>query len=94
MTETLTPFLPEPALAAAVFESGAAGAPYVKYKRTAFLQPGAAPVAFSLALVEVRLEAGFVVTIGAAVVGVAVAVKLMSEPWVVPAALVASSRKW
>ena len=34
-----------------VFESGAAGAPYVKYKRAAFLQPGEAPVAFSLALV-------------------------------------------
>ena len=34
-----------------IFESGAAGAPYVKYKRAAFLQPGEAPVAFSLALV-------------------------------------------
>ena len=34
-----------------IFESGAAGAPYVKYKRTAFLQPGETPVAFSLALV-------------------------------------------
>jgi 3-hydroxyisobutyrate dehydrogenase/2-hydroxy-3-oxopropionate reductase len=34
-----------------IFESGAAGAPYVKYKRAAFLQPGDAPVAFSLALV-------------------------------------------
>lgn len=34
-----------------VFESGAAGAPYVKYKRAAFLQPGEVPVAFSLALV-------------------------------------------
>jgi 3-hydroxyisobutyrate dehydrogenase-like beta-hydroxyacid dehydrogenase len=34
-----------------VFESGAAGAPYVKYKRAAFLEPGEHPVAFSLALV-------------------------------------------
>ena len=34
-----------------VFESGAGGAPYVKYKRAAFLQPGEVPVAFSLALV-------------------------------------------
>jgi 3-hydroxyisobutyrate dehydrogenase-like beta-hydroxyacid dehydrogenase len=33
-----------------VFEAGAAGAPYVKYKREAFLQPGEVPVAFSLAL--------------------------------------------
>jgi 3-hydroxyisobutyrate dehydrogenase len=34
-----------------IFESGAAGAPYVKYKRSAFLQPGEVPVAFSLTLV-------------------------------------------
>src|SRR5215213_3954098 len=34
-----------------VFEAGAAGAPYVKYKRAAFLSPGKVPVAFSLALV-------------------------------------------
>jgi 3-hydroxyisobutyrate dehydrogenase-like beta-hydroxyacid dehydrogenase len=34
-----------------IFESGAAAAPYVKYKRAAFLQPGEVPVAFSLALV-------------------------------------------
>jgi 3-hydroxyisobutyrate dehydrogenase-like beta-hydroxyacid dehydrogenase len=34
-----------------IFEAGAAGAPYVKYKREAFLRPGEAPVAFSLALV-------------------------------------------
>jgi 3-hydroxyisobutyrate dehydrogenase-like beta-hydroxyacid dehydrogenase len=34
-----------------IFEAGAAGAPYVKYKRAAFLQPGEAPVAFSLDLV-------------------------------------------
>jgi 3-hydroxyisobutyrate dehydrogenase-like beta-hydroxyacid dehydrogenase len=33
-----------------VFEASAAGAPYVKYKREAFLQPGEVPVAFSLAL--------------------------------------------
>jgi 3-hydroxyisobutyrate dehydrogenase-like beta-hydroxyacid dehydrogenase len=34
-----------------IFEAGAAGAPYVKYKRAAFLQPGEVPVAFSLSLV-------------------------------------------
>jgi 3-hydroxyisobutyrate dehydrogenase-like beta-hydroxyacid dehydrogenase len=34
-----------------IFESGAAGAPYVKYKREAFLRPGQVPVAFSLELV-------------------------------------------
>ena len=34
-----------------VFEAGAAAAPYVKYKREAFLRPGKVPVAFSLALV-------------------------------------------
>jgi 3-hydroxyisobutyrate dehydrogenase-like beta-hydroxyacid dehydrogenase len=34
-----------------IFEAGAAGAPYVKYKRAAFLEPGEHPVAFSLALV-------------------------------------------
>ena len=34
-----------------VFEASAAGAPYVKYKREAFLRPGEIPVAFSLALV-------------------------------------------
>ena len=34
-----------------IFEAGAAGAPYVKYKRAAFLRPGEVPVAFSLELV-------------------------------------------
>jgi len=34
-----------------IFEAGAAGAPYVKYKRETFLRPGELPVAFSLALV-------------------------------------------
>ena len=34
-----------------IFEAGAAGAPYLKYKRAAFLQPGEIPVAFSLSLV-------------------------------------------
>jgi 3-hydroxyisobutyrate dehydrogenase-like beta-hydroxyacid dehydrogenase len=34
-----------------VFEASAAGAPYVKYKRAAFLQPGEVPVAFDLDLV-------------------------------------------
>jgi 3-hydroxyisobutyrate dehydrogenase-like beta-hydroxyacid dehydrogenase len=34
-----------------IFEAGAAGAPYVKYKREAFLRPGEVPVAFGLDLV-------------------------------------------
>jgi 3-hydroxyisobutyrate dehydrogenase-like beta-hydroxyacid dehydrogenase len=34
-----------------IFEAGAAGAPYVKYKREAFLNPGEVAVAFSLELV-------------------------------------------
>jgi 3-hydroxyisobutyrate dehydrogenase/2-hydroxy-3-oxopropionate reductase len=34
-----------------IFEAGAAGAPYVKYKREAFLRPGEVPLAFTLALV-------------------------------------------
>jgi len=34
-----------------IFEAGAAGAPYLKYKREAFLRPGEVPVAFSLDLV-------------------------------------------
>jgi 3-hydroxyisobutyrate dehydrogenase-like beta-hydroxyacid dehydrogenase len=34
-----------------IFEAGATGAPYVKYKRQAFLKPGDVPVAFSLGLV-------------------------------------------
>ncbi len=34
-----------------IFEAGAAGAPYVKYKREAFLKPGEVAVAFSLGLV-------------------------------------------
>ena len=34
-----------------IFEAGAAGAPYVKYKREAFLRPGEVPIAFSLDLV-------------------------------------------
>jgi 3-hydroxyisobutyrate dehydrogenase-like beta-hydroxyacid dehydrogenase len=39
-----------------IFEAGAAGAPYVKYKREAFLKPGEVPVAFSLDLVAKDLE--------------------------------------
>jgi 3-hydroxyisobutyrate dehydrogenase-like beta-hydroxyacid dehydrogenase len=34
-----------------IFEADAAGAPYVKYKRAAVLQPREVPVAFCLALV-------------------------------------------
>ena len=40
-----------------IFEAGAAGAPYVKYKREAFLRPGEVPVAFSLELVAKDQEA-------------------------------------
>ena len=39
-----------------IFEAGAAGAPYVKYKREAFLRPGEVPVAFSLDLFAKDLE--------------------------------------
>jgi 3-hydroxyisobutyrate dehydrogenase len=39
-----------------IFEAGAAGAPYVKYKREAFLRPGELPVAFRLALTAKDLE--------------------------------------
>jgi 3-hydroxyisobutyrate dehydrogenase-like beta-hydroxyacid dehydrogenase len=39
-----------------IFEAGAAGAPYVKYKRAAFLNPGEVPVAFSLELAAKDLE--------------------------------------
>lgn len=39
-----------------VFAAGAAGAPFVHYKRAAFEDPDAAPVAFSLDLVEKDLE--------------------------------------
>jgi 3-hydroxyisobutyrate dehydrogenase-like beta-hydroxyacid dehydrogenase len=39
-----------------VFASGAAGAPFVRYKREAYEHPDTAPVAFSLDLVEKDLE--------------------------------------
>lgn len=39
-----------------VFASGAAGAPFVAYKRDAFLDPDSAPVAFSLDLVAKDLD--------------------------------------
>lgn len=39
-----------------VFSSGAAGAPFVEYKRDAYLHPDDAPVAFSLDLVAKDLE--------------------------------------
>jgi 3-hydroxyisobutyrate dehydrogenase-like beta-hydroxyacid dehydrogenase len=44
------------ALAYDVFESSAAGAPFVKYKRAAFEDPDGAPVAFRLRLVQKDLE--------------------------------------
>lgn len=40
----------DPALAYEVFSTSAAGAPFLKYKRTAFVEPGTTPVAFSLEL--------------------------------------------
>ena len=39
-----------------VFTNGAAGAPFIQYKREAFIQPNGAPVAFSLDLVAKDLE--------------------------------------
>lgn len=39
-----------------VLAAGAAGAPFVQYKRAAFLDPGAAPVAFTLDLVAKDLD--------------------------------------
>ncbi len=35
-----------------VFSGGAAGAPFVQYKRTAFVEPGSIPPAFSMNLAE------------------------------------------
>jgi len=46
----------ERTLAYEVFASGAAGAPYVQYKRPAFERPDETPVAFSLDLVEKDLD--------------------------------------
>jgi len=44
------------ALAYDVFAASAAGAPFVGYKRAAFMEPDATPVAFSLALAEKDLR--------------------------------------
>jgi 3-hydroxyisobutyrate dehydrogenase-like beta-hydroxyacid dehydrogenase len=44
------------ALAYEVFANSAAGAPFVGYKKAAFLDPESAPVAFSLDLVVKDLE--------------------------------------
>lgn len=46
----------DPAAAYDVFESGAAGAPFVKYKRAAYLDPDNAPIAFRLALARKDLK--------------------------------------
>ncbi|HEV7809453.1 MAG TPA: NAD(P)-dependent oxidoreductase [Candidatus Limnocylindrales bacterium] len=46
----------ERGLAYDVIAAGAAGAPYVGYKRPAFLEPNAAPVAFALELAEKDLR--------------------------------------
>jgi len=56
------------ALAWEVFKAGAIGAPYVQYKRDAFVEPGTHPVAFSLDLVakDLRLILGFAEEVGAA----------------------------
>ena len=50
----------DPALAYDVFEQSAAGAPFVHYKREAYLRPDEAPVAFRLALArkDVQLVLG------------------------------------
>jgi 3-hydroxyisobutyrate dehydrogenase/2-hydroxy-3-oxopropionate reductase len=40
------------AVAYEVFAGGAAGAPFVQYKRTAFVEPGSIPPAFSMDLAE------------------------------------------
>lgn len=46
----------DPALAYEVLATGAAGAPYLGYKRDAFLDPDGTPVAFSLELAEKDLR--------------------------------------
>lgn len=46
----------EPAVAYEVFAVSAAGAPYVGYKRAAFLEPASTPPAFSIALAEKDLR--------------------------------------
>jgi 3-hydroxyisobutyrate dehydrogenase-like beta-hydroxyacid dehydrogenase len=46
----------ERAVAYDVFAAGAAGAPYVDYKRAAFVEPEATPVAFALELAEKDLR--------------------------------------
>jgi 3-hydroxyisobutyrate dehydrogenase/2-hydroxy-3-oxopropionate reductase len=55
------------ALAWEVFKAGAIGAPFVHYKRDAFVEPGAHPVAFSLDLVakDLRLILGLAEAVGA-----------------------------
>lgn len=54
------------ALAYDVLAASAAGAPFVGYKRAAFVEPDATPVAFSLALAEkdLRLIAAFAESLG------------------------------
>ncbi|HWP62675.1 MAG TPA: NAD(P)-dependent oxidoreductase [Candidatus Binatia bacterium] len=51
----------------AVFEASAIGAPFVHYKRAAFLDPASVPPAFSLALAEkdIRLALGLAAEVGA-----------------------------
>jgi 3-hydroxyisobutyrate dehydrogenase/2-hydroxy-3-oxopropionate reductase len=55
------------ALAWEVFKAGAVGAPFVHYKRDAFVEPGAHPVAFSLDLVakDLHLILGLAGAVGA-----------------------------
>lgn len=54
------------ALAYEVFAAGAGGAPFVQYKQQAYLEPDAAPVAFSLDLVakDLRLILGLAESVG------------------------------
>jgi 3-hydroxyisobutyrate dehydrogenase-like beta-hydroxyacid dehydrogenase len=56
----------ERAVAYEVFASSAAGAPFVNYKRAAFLDPAATPTAFSLELAEkdLRLITGLAAELG------------------------------
>jgi 3-hydroxyisobutyrate dehydrogenase-like beta-hydroxyacid dehydrogenase len=65
-----------PDVAYEVLATGAAGAPYVNYKRESFLQPDTAPVGFSLDLAGKDLE---LITGFAAALGVPVPVSIVSR---------------
>jgi 3-hydroxyisobutyrate dehydrogenase-like beta-hydroxyacid dehydrogenase len=69
------------ALAYDVFATSAVGAPYVGYKRAAFVEPETTPVAFALELAEkdLRLIAGLADAVGTAVPQSAVNLALIHE---------------